>query len=286
MVAVPLLLSACDSGVLDPHGPVSSQQRTILIDSMAIMLAIVLPTIVATLAFGWWFRASNTRAKYRPDWIYSGTIELVVWGVPLLTIMLLGGVIWVSSHQLDPAKPLASNNKPIEVQAVSLDWKWLFIYPDLHLASVNTITVPVGVPVHFSLTSGSVMNSFQVPQLGSQLYTMNGMSGQLNLMADKPGTYPGLSTHYSGDGFSGMYFALHAVPQPAFDEWVANTRKDGPVLDEASYTKLSWQSSNVAPFTYKDAEAGLYDRIVTQQIPPAPGPQAGLPSKDVSNRSN
>ena len=187
-----------------------------MIDSLAIMLAIVVPTIAATFAVAWWFRASNMRARYLPDWVFSGRIELVVWSIPLLTIMLLGGVAWIGSHDLDPAKPLPSNTPPLEVQVVSLDWKWLFIYPGQRVASVNQLVVPAGVPIHFSLTSASVMNVFFVPQLGSMIYTMNGMTTQLNLRADAPGTFLGLSSHYSGDGFSDMHFDVQAVPAEQF----------------------------------------------------------------------
>ena len=148
------------------------------------------PTIAATLAFAWWFRATNTRAAYLPDFAYSGRLELIVWAIPVLVIMLLGGVIWIGSHELDPAKPLASKTPPLDIQVVSLDWKWLFIYPNQGVASVNQLVLPAGVPIHFSLTSGSVMNAFFVPQLGSMIYTMNGMTTQLNLRADTPGTFP------------------------------------------------------------------------------------------------
>ena len=178
----------------------------ILIDSLAIMLAIVVPTIAATFAFAWWFRASNARARYLPDWVFSGRIELIVWSIPLLVIMLLGGVAWIASHDLDPAKPLPSNTPPLEVQVVSLDWKWLFIYPSQGVASVNRLVVPAGVPIHFSLTSASVMNAFFIPQLGSMIYTMNGMTTQLNLQADAPGSFRGLSSHYQWRWFLGHAF--------------------------------------------------------------------------------
>ena len=283
--AAPLLLGACVPAVLDPAGPVGAAERTILFDSLVIMLAIVLPTIAATLAFAFWFRDGNKRAQYRPDWAHSGAIELIVWGIPLLTIMLLGGVAWVGAHELDPSVPLASKNKPVEIQAVSLDWKWLFIYPDQHVASVNTLTVPAGTPVHFALTSASVMNSFFVPQLGSQIYTMNGMATPLNLMADKPGTFAGISSHYSGDGFSDMHFEVHAVPADEFAAWVAKTRASGPVLDRATYAELAKQSLNVQPFTYRDADVAIFPDLISQAIPPAPGPQAGLPAVDVSSRT-
>ena len=196
-----LLLSGCDLGVLDPKGPIGDANLQILIDSVAIMLAIVVPTVVATLAVAWWFRSSNTRAQYLPDFEYSGSLELIVWAIPLLTILLLGGVAWVGSHDLDPANPIESTDEPINVQVVSLDWKWLFIYPDQHVASVNRLVIPAGVPIHFSLTSGSVMTAFFTPQLGSMIYTMNRMRTQLFLEAHEPGTFRGLATQLSGDGF-------------------------------------------------------------------------------------
>src|SRR4051812_2326242 len=159
------------------------------------MLAIVIPTILATLAFAWWFRESNSRARYLPDWAYSGRIELVVWAIPTLVILFLGGVTWIGSYDLDPARPLSSHVKPLEVQVVSLDWKWLFIYPEQGVAAVNELVVPAGRPVHFSLTSASVMNAFFVPQLGSMIYAMNGMTTQLHLQADRPGDFYGRSSH-------------------------------------------------------------------------------------------
>ena len=284
ILLAPLCLAACHADLLDPQGPVSSAERSILIDSMAIMLAIVVPTIVGALGVGWWFRKSNGRARHLPDWAYSGQIELIVWGIPILVITLLGGVAWISSHQLDPAQPIASTTPAIQVQGVSLDWKWLFIYPDQHIASVNELVVPAGVPIHFSLTSGSVMNAFFVPQLGSMIYTMNGMATQLNLRADKPGDFMGLSTHYSGDGFSDMHFQMRAVPVDQFESWVANTRKAGPVLDSASYANLAKQSVPAAPFEFRDVEQGLFQKVVSQQLAPGPGPvdQAGI---DVSSEA-
>ena len=269
------VLGGCDTVVLDPQGPVGIADKTILIDSVAIMLAIVLPTIAATFAFAWWFRASNTRATYLPNFAYDGRIELIVWSIPLLVIMLLGGVAWIGSHDLDPAKPLASDTPPLEIQGISLDWKWLFIYPSQQVASVNRLVVPAGVPIHFSLTSASVMNAFFIPQLGSMIYTMYGMTTQLNLRADAPGSFLGLSSHYSGDGFSGMHFDVQAVPADRFIAWVASTRNTGPTLDSGSYAALAKQSINSSPFTFGAAESDLFQKIVTQQLPPGPGPQAG-----------
>ena len=250
------------------------------------MLAIVLPTLAATVAFAWWFRAANTRAIYLPDFAYSGRLELIVWAIPLLVIMLLGGVAWIGAHDLDPAKPLAPGTPPLEIQGVSLDWKWLFIYPNQRIASVNQLVVPAGVPIHFSLTSGSVLNAFFVPGLGSMIYTMNGMTTQLNLRADTPGTFYGLSSHYSGDGFSDMHFNVRALPPEQFTAWTEATRKAGQTLDRASYTALSQQSINVAASTYGAVDPGLFQQIVTQQLPPGPGPQSGRPDATVSPRTD
>ena len=167
------------------------------------------------------------------------------------------------------------------MQVVSLDWKWLFIYPGQGIASVNHLVIPAGVPVHFSLTSASVMNAFFIPQLGSMIYTMNAMTTQLNLQADAPGTFRGLSSHYSGDGFSGMHFEVQALPAAEFAAWVAATRNKGPTLDAASYAELSKQSLNTAPFTYGSAAPDLFKQIVSQQLPPGPGPER-TPNRDVS----
>jgi cytochrome o ubiquinol oxidase subunit II len=197
--------------------------------------------------------------------------------------MLLGGVAWIGSHDLDPAKPLASDTPPLEIQGVSLDWKWLFIYPGQGVASVNQLVVPAGVPIHFSLTSASVMNAFFIPQLGSMIYTMNGMTTQLNLQADNPGTFLGLSSHYSGDGFSDMHFDVQAMPAERFAAWVNATRHTGTTLDDGSYAALAKQSANVSPFTLGAVESGLFQKIVTQQLPPGPGPQAALSGPNLSS---
>lgn len=285
VVTLPIILTGCQAAVLDPRGPVGLADMTILIDSLVIMLAIVVPVIVATLAFGWWFRASNTRARYLPDFDYSGRLELIVWSIPLLTITLLGGVAWIGSHELDPAMPLASDTPPLEVQVVSLDWKWLFIYPNQRVASVNQLVVPVGVPIHFALTSASVMSTFFVPQLGSMIYTMNGMATQLNLQADTPGTYRGISGHYNGDGFSDMHFDVLAVPADRFTAWTMATRNTGPALNPGSYADLAKQSMKIQPFTYREVDPEFFQKIVTQKLPPGPGPQTDTPSQNVSPRT-
>ena len=254
-------LASC-GGVLDPHGPVASAERLILFDSSAIMLVVVGPVIVMTLAFAWWYRASNTRAAYRPDWDYSGRIELVVWSIPAMIVMLLSGVGWVSSHQLDPAVKLAGRGPPLRVQVVSLDWKWLFIYPDQGVAAVNQLVVPAGTPIEFMLTSATVMNSFFVPQLGSQIYTMPGMTTRLNLKADTPGDYDGLATHFSGDGFSDMGFVVHAVPQASFTDWVTHAQSAGEALDRDAYAKVAKLGGDVPPQTFHGVDHNLFSDIV------------------------
>jgi cytochrome o ubiquinol oxidase subunit 2 len=269
-----LTLAGCEKGILNPAGPVGRAERIILVDSLAIMLSIVIPTILVTLTFAWWYRASNKKAQYRPKWAYSGRLELLVWSIPTLVILFLGGVIWIGSHDLDPAKPFGSPREPLEVQVISLDWKWLFIYPDLHIASVNRLIVPANRPLHFSLTSGSVMNMFFVPQLGSMIATMNRMVTQLYLEADQPGEYYGRSAQFSGDGFSDMQFILRAVSKGEFDEWVNSTRLSGPVLDDMEYATLSKQSANVPAFTYRAASANLFHAVVDQKLAPGPGPES------------
>ena len=271
---VALFLSGCDWAVLNPKGPVGDGNATLLVDSVAIMLVIVVPTIIGTLVFAWWFRASNQRAFYLPNWEYSGQVEAITWSIPLLTIMLLGGVTWIGAHDLDPAKPLESKQEPLNVQVVSLDWKWLFIYPDQHVASVNRLVIPAGTPIHFSLTSGSVMTAFFVPQLGSMIYTMNRMRTQLNLKADGPGTFRGLATQISGDGFADMHFEVEAKTPDDFYAWLGQARAGGPQLTPESYRELSKQSVVPAPFTFQTVSDGLFEKILDQTLPPGPGPVA------------
>ncbi|WP_024507793.1 ubiquinol oxidase subunit II [Bradyrhizobium sp. ARR65] len=259
--------------ILEPQGPIAAANSTILIDSIAIMLAIVVPTIVAILAFAFYFRQSNHRAFYLPDFAYSGRLELVVWSIPALTIILLGGVAWIGSHQLDPRVPVAGTGSPVRIQVVSLDWKWLFIYPDQRIATVNSLTVPVGAPLQLQLTSSSVMNVFFIPQLGSMIYTMNGMVTHLNLRADQEGDLQGLSAHFSGDGFPNMLFDVHVISPLDFPNWVAATARSGNVLNEDSYKKLTEQSIETGRPTYRLDDPRLFDDIATLRIPPGPGPQ-------------
>jgi cytochrome o ubiquinol oxidase subunit II len=273
------LLAGC-GGVLDPAGPVGAGDRFILLNALAIMLLIVVPTILATLAFAWWFRAGNARAERRPDWAFSGRLELVIWSVPALVIIFLGGIAWIGSHQLDPYKPLPG--RAVEVQVVSLDWKWLFLYPQSGVATVNRLVIPAGAPVHFTLTSATVMNSFFVPRLGSQIYTMAGMTSQLWLQADRPGVYPGRSAHFSGDGFADMRFDAVALPPDRWAAWVAQARARGPVLDARAYAALARESHGDRPASFRATDPRLFDAIVALKAP-APQPAPGKGSQRAIN---
>jgi cytochrome o ubiquinol oxidase subunit II len=271
-------LGGCAQGVLDPQGPIASAQRLLLINSTAIMLVVVIPVIVATLAFAWWYRSSNTHATRSLDESYEGRVEFVTWSIPALTVILLGGVIWIGSHQLDPRAPIPGNSEnsdPLRVDVVALDWKWLFIYPDKGVAAVNQLVIPAATPIEFRLTSATVMNSFFVPQLGSQIYTMGGMTTHLNLQADKPGEFPGFSANFSGDGFSWMQFIVRSVPAADFNAWLEQARGSGSALDDAGYAELAKPSKAVPPKTYRSVDPNLFERIIDQTVAGPGNPAIG-----------
>jgi cytochrome o ubiquinol oxidase subunit 2 len=273
-------LASCGEGVLDPRGPVGQAERVILYDATAIMLAVIVPVIAMTLAFAWWFRAGNRRASYLPEWEYSGRIELIVWAIPALVILFLGGIAWIGSHELDPPKPLQSTaalrTEPLEIEVMSLDWQWLFIYPREHIATVNRLVVPTGVPIHFRLTSTSVMNSFFIPQLGSQIYAMPGMTTQLNLQADRAGTYPGISAQFSGPGFSDMRFALTADSSETFANWVSEVRSRGGVLDVGTFSELARPTRGGSELTYGSVTDDPFDRVAQGHMTTVWSPKEAL----------
>jgi len=267
VVGAAVLVCSCrQQGILDPQGPIASAQLLLLLNATAIMLVVVIPVILATLGFAWWYRSSNARASRSTDEGYEGRTEFVLWSIPTLIVILLGGVIWISSHQLDPRAPIPTNVNPLRVEVVALDWKWLFIYPDQGIATVNQLVIPAATPVSFRLTSATVMNSIFVPQLGSQIYTMGGMTTHLNLLADAPGEYPGFSAMFSGDGFADMRFVVKAVPTGDFDSWVAQVRGSGSALDLPAYAELAKPSEAVPPKTYRSVEPKLFDRIIEQTL--------------------
>ena len=264
-------LSGCKMAVLDPQGQIGAQEKTLIIVATVLMLLVVLPVIGMTLAFAWKYRATNTKATYAPNWSHSNRIEAVVWAVPCAIILTLGIITWKTSHTLDPWKPIdtvagAPAAKPIEVDVVALDWKWLFIYPQQRVASVNELAFPVGTPVHFNITSDSVMNSFFIPQLGSQVYAMAGMQTQVNLVAEKAGDYAGMSANFSGPGFSDMKFTARAVSQADFDKWVARAQASTNVMNFDAYNELSKPSERTPVAYYSGVEPLLYATVLDKYM--------------------
>jgi len=259
-------LGGCSQGVLDPKGPIASAELLLMLNATAIMLVVVVPVILATLGFAWWYRASNLRANRSQSENYEGRIEFVTWSIPVLVVILLSGVTWIGSHDLDPRAPIEAKAEPLRVDVVALDWKWLFIYPDRRIAAVNELVIPVGTPVKFRLTSATVMNSFFIPQLGSQVYAMGGMTTHLNLLADKAGEYPGFSAMFSGDGFSDMRFIAKAVSPADFEAWVGKARSAGSALDDAAYGELAKPSKAVPPATYSAVAPGLFQHIIERTV--------------------
>ena len=273
-----LFLAGCNRGILDPVGPVGQAEKTILINSTAIMLAIIVPTMAATIAFAWWFRRGNRNATYRPDWEYSGAIEMVVWSIPALTVMLLGGIAWIGSHDLEPSKPLKSANPALEVDVVSLDWKWLFIYPKQGIASVNQLVVPAGTPVNFRLTSATVWNTFFVPQMGSMIYTMPNMTTRLSLQADRPGDVRRPLRALQRRRLPRHEFQGPGAAAGSVRDVGTGCPRLGSALDGRTYAELSKPSSDVKPMTYGAVASGLFDAIAMNRAPtlqaPPPNPPA------------
>jgi len=257
------LLSGCSGGILDPKGQVGVDEKNLILIATGLMLLVVIPVIIMTLVFAWKYRASNKEAEYDPKWSHSNKIELVVWAIPIIIVVILGTVTWKTTHSLDPYKPLEHDGKPLEVQVVSLNWKWLFIYPEQNIATVNELVIPAHRQVAFKLTSESVMNSFFIPQLGSQIYTMAAMTTKLHLIADEAGTYKGFSSNYSGAGFSEMKFDTIATATEAdFDNWVEKVKSSPQILSEDVYNQLT-EPSEATPVTYYSAvKPGLFDDIV------------------------
>lgn len=267
VLAVALFLAGCQQQVLlAPKGQVGLEERDLILLATGIMAMIVVPVIFMTLFFAWKYRASNNKADYEPDWHHSTKIELAVWLIPCAIVVVLGTVTWISTHKLDPYSPLVSDAKPVEVEVVALDWKWVFFYPELGIATVNEMAMPVDVPVNFKLTSGTVMNSFFIPALGSQVYTMAGMQTKLHLVANEAGVFDGISANYSGAGFAQMRFKAHALDKAGFDNWVADVKAKGNTLDRQRYASLEQQSEKhpVQYFVYNDAS--LFHDIVNRCV--------------------
>lgn len=257
-------LAGCEMDLLSPRGQVGADEKALILTTVGLMLIVVVPVIILTLVFAWRFRASNKKATYAPHWAHSNAIEVVVWSVPLILIIIMGVMTWVSTHALDPYRPLASQRAPISVQVVALDWKWLFIYPDEGVAVVNELALPVDVPVNFAITSDAVMNSFFIPRLGSQVYAMAGMKTQLHLVANTAGDYDGMSANYSGAGFSGMKFKAHALSPVDFRAWIAKVKANGKALDVASYAALARPGKDEPVRYYATVPPGFFQGLLNK----------------------
>jgi cytochrome o ubiquinol oxidase subunit 2 len=249
---------------LDSKGVIGAAESSLIATATYTMLLVVVPVILLTLFIAWRYRASNKNATYAPKWAHSTAIEVVVWIIPAIIILYLGILTWKSTHELDPYKPLESSVKPINVEVVALDWKWLFIYPDLGVASVNQLAFPVGTPVNFRITSDSVMNSFFIPELGGQIYAMAGMQTKLHLLTDHAGDYAGISANYSGKGFSDMKFRALAMSNADFDAWLKQVRNAPEALSMDVYTGVARPSEKVAVRYFSTVDPKLFSNIVAK----------------------
>lgn len=267
LVAVLVFLaSGHNIQVLNPKGTIGAQQRDLMFIAVGMMLLVVIPVFIMTFVFAWKYRASNDRAKYEPEWDHSRAAETLWWAIPFAIIAVLAGIAWVTSHTLDPYRALASDVKPMRIQVIAMEWKWLFLYPDQGIATVNDVHLPVNTPIDFQITSDAPMNSFWIPQLGGQIYAMSGMSTSLHLAADEPGVYRGSSANISGKGFAGMKFTATAQSSDEFERWASTLkRKDIPLSSDA-YTHLAEPSQNVPPLYYSNFQDGLYDTIIMKYM--------------------
>ncbi len=270
-----LPLAGCDLMLLNPPGDVAAQQGQLIKDSTFLMLLIIVPVIALTALFAWRYRASNRDATYKPDWDHSTQLELVIWAAPLMIIIALGAITWISTHTLDPyrpldriaaGKPVPADVKPLVIEVVALDWKWLFFYPDYNIATVNEIAAPVDRPIQFKITASTVMNSFYIPALAGQIYAMPGMETKLHAVMNKAGDYEGFSANYSGAGFSHMRFRFHGLSDAGFDDWVRKTKDSGNALTRTDYLQLEKPSEREPVRYYASVDSGLYKAILNRCV--------------------
>jgi cytochrome o ubiquinol oxidase subunit 2 len=269
LLPLALLLAACEHPVLDPAGDIARQQRDLIYISTALMLLIIIPVMIMIVVFAWRYRKGG-HGTYDPKFDHSASLELAIWSAPLLIIIALGALTWTSTHLLDPFRPIKGEDgrAPLVVQVVSLDWKWLFIYPEQGVATVNELALPVGRPVRFDITSTNMMNTFYAPTLAGMIYAMPGMQSQLHAVLERPVQSEGFSANYSGEGFSHMRFALIGLEEQGFNEWVAGVRASGPTLELGAYRELLAPSERVPPMHFAGVEADLYRRILERCVEP------------------
>ncbi len=288
------LLGGCDMVVMNPMGDVALQQRNLVIFATAVMLLIVIPVIALIGLFAWKYRAGNEAARYEPDWDHSTQLELLIWAAPLLIVICLGAVTWTGTHLLDPYRPIGriakgrpvpADAKPLEVQVVALDWKWLFIYPEYGFATVNQLAAPVDRPIRFRLTSSSVMNAFYVPTLAGMIYAMPSMETKLHAVINKPGNYGGFSSNYSGAGFSGMRFRFYGMDDAGFAAWVARNQAAGTPLTRANYLTLEKPTENAPVMRFGRVAPGLFDAVVNHCVRPGSVCMSSMMNMDAADPS-
>jgi cytochrome o ubiquinol oxidase subunit 2 len=266
-----LLISGCSKmEVMNPMGPIAAQEKELLITAVLLMLIVVIPVIILTFVIAYKYRASNTKAKYSPEFSHSNKLEAIWWTIPIIIISILASITWITTHKLDPYRPLDSQTKPITIQVVSLEWRWLFIYPDQNIATMNFVEFPANTPVNFEITSDAPMNSFQIQQLAGQIYAMAGMRTKLHLIADQPGDYYGRSVSFSGDGFSNMQFIARAATQSDFNKWVKSVQQSPNKLTMAVYNTLAPASNDSSVITYSSVDKGLFNTIMMKYMMPVP----------------
>jgi cytochrome o ubiquinol oxidase subunit 2 len=279
-----LLLGGCNTLLLNPKGDIGVQEKNLILIASGLMLLVIVPVIFMALYFAWRYRASNPdKSGYAPTWAHSTPIEAVCWAIPIIIIVVLGVLGWRTTHSLDPYQPLASTRAPLRVEVVALNWKWLFIYPDLHLASVNELHIPVDTPVDFKITAASLMNSFFIPSLGSQVYAMPGMQTELHLIANQGGVFPGISAAFSGPGFADMGFNTVATSQTEFDAWAVRARQAPQRLDRASYAELARDSVKQPVASYGDVDPALFGSVVAQYMGDPHDPSMAMPPAAVAS---
>ena len=265
-VGAAVFLSGCNMEVLNPKGDIGADEKSLILIALGLMAIVAIPVIAMTLWFPLRYRASNKKSTYAPTWSHSTKIEVVVWTIPAIIVAILAAITWRTSHTLDPYKPLVSEAKPVTIQVVAMDWKWLFVYPDYGVATVNEIAFPTDVPVNFEITSDSVMNAFFIPQLGSQIYAMAGMETKLHLIAREPGTYAGLSSNYSGEGFSDMHFQAIATSEDGFKDWIAKAKATQATLNDDTYKALAAPSMKVPVAYYGSVTPGLFTHVINKYM--------------------
>ena len=254
--------------VLDPKGIIALAEKNLLITSVSLMMVVIIPVFVLLAVFSWRYRASNKHAKYTPDWHSNKALEITWWVIPSVIIIMLGILTWTSTHELDPYKPLVSNVQPITIEVVALNWKWLFIYPEEHIATVNFVEFPKDTPINFKITADAPMNAFWIPQLGGQVYAMSGMTAQLHLMGSETGDYKGLSSNFSGDGFSDMKFVARVALESNYEDWLRIVKTSPEVLTFDEYTRLLQPTKNNPPKIYGSVEDGLYTKVIMKFMAP------------------